>query len=111
MNPYFGFFFATSTLIIAASDYPLLYWPFETYKRLQFETTSGVVWRKVLSVVQNLDGTATLTLNTPLGATPEEVDISKVSFLNLVRLASDIVTLTHGKIRTDIELSTRTVDA
>jgi hypothetical protein len=100
----------SSQMIVTAPDYAALYWPFETYKRLQLETEAGLVWRKVVGVTDNIDGTTTLDFDTPLGATAEEVAILKVSFLNLTRLATDTVTLTHERIRTSIELSTRTVD-
>lgn len=102
---------STTQLIIAGTDYASLYFPHETFKRLQIETAAGLIWRKVLSTADNGDGTTTLELSLPFGATPADVQITKVSFLNIVRLASDSVTLVHERIRTQIELTTRTIDA
>lgn len=98
-------------LIVEGTDYPALYFPFETFKRLQIETDNGIIYRKVVTSADNGDGTSTLTLMEPFGADPEDVAISKVSFLNLVRLASDRVVLRHGRVRTRITLATRTTDA
>lgn len=102
---------STTQLVITGSDYAALYFPYETFKRLQIETAAGAIWRTVLSAVDNGDGTTTLELNLPFGASADDVLISKVSFLNMVRLASDTVTLQHERIRTQIELTTRTIDA
>lgn len=99
-----------SSIVITNKDYAALYFPYETFQRLQIETEAGIVWRRVTGTVDNPDGTTTLELNTPLGATPAEVAISKISFLNKVRLSSDTVTLTHERLRSQIELATKTVD-
>lgn len=97
-------------LVVTAPDYSSLYYPFETFKRLQLETEAGIIWRRVTGVTDNPGGTTTLNLDTALGGTAPEVAISKISFLNLVRLASDNVTLTHDRLRSQIELTTKTVD-
>lgn len=102
---------SSTQLTIAASDYGALYFPYEAFKRLQIETAAGIIWRKVLSVADNPDGTATLELDSAFGATADDVAIIKISFLNLVRLSTDTVTLLHERIRTQIELATRTIDA
>lgn len=102
---------STTQLTIAASDYSSLYFPYEAFKRLQIETAAGIIWRKVLSVTDNPDGTTTLELDTGFGVGAEDVEILKISYLNLVRLSTDAVNLMHERIRTQIELATRTVDA
>lgn len=100
----------TTDLIVLGSDYASLYFPHETYKRLQIETANGIIYRSVLDATDNGDGTTTLNLSAAFGANPEDVEIECISFLNLTRLQSDTVTLTHGAIRTEIELATRTID-
>lgn len=102
---------STTQLVITGSDYAALYFPHQTFKRLQIETAAGLIWRTVVSAVDNGDGTTTLELNLPFGDTADDVLIGKISFLNIVRLASDTVTLQHERIRTQIELTTRTIDA
>jgi hypothetical protein len=100
----------SGTLKINGGDYASLYWPYDTFRRLQIETESGIIWRKVLDATANPDGTSTLQLDTTFGGDPADVAISKISYLNRARLASDTVTLTHERLRTQIELATRTVD-
>lgn len=102
---------SSTQLTLQASDYSALYFPYEAYKRLQIETAAGIIWRKVVSCSENEDGTTTLELDAAFGATAEDVDIQKISFLNLVRLSTDTVSLTHERIRTRIELTTRTIDS
>lgn len=97
-------------ITITGSDYVSLYFPYEAFKRLQIETAAGIIWRKVLSAVDNGDGTSALTFDTPLGGGADDVIFDRISYLNLVRLSSDTITLSHGRIRTQIELPTRTVD-
>lgn len=100
----------TGILRIVNKDYASRYFPYDTFKRLQIETEAGIIWRKVLAVTENPDGSASLQLDITFGGTPDDVTINRVSFLNLVRLSTDTVTLTHGRLRTQIELPTRTVD-
>lgn len=102
---------SANSIRVVGSDYANFYFPFDTFQRLQLETEAGaVIWRKVLAATKDPDGATTLTLDTPLGADPADVAIAKVSFLNKVRLANDTVTLTHEKLRTQIELAIKTVD-
>lgn len=100
----------SGTLKISNAEYAALYFPFDTFRRLQIETDAGTIWRKVLAVTENPDGTTTLQLDQPFGGTPADVAIGRISFLNRVRLASDTVTLTHDRLRSQIELATQTVD-
>lgn len=94
-----------------AIDYVGLYYPYETYKRFQIATANGLIYRKVTGAVDNGDGTSTLTLDQPFGSDPEDVDISMISYLNLARLNSDRVKLSHGAMATVIELDVRSIDA
>lgn len=98
-------------LVIASTEYEGLYWVYDTFKRLQIELADGrTLWRKVAGVVDNGDGTQTLSLDGTFGPDPADVDVAKVSFLNKCRLGSDRVTLRHGHLRTVLELTTRTID-
>ena len=100
----------TALLRIAGTDYATLYFPHDTFQRLQIETEAGIIWRKVVTADVNPDGSTTLGLDVPFGGTLDDVAISKISFLNRVRLSGDTVTLTHDRLRTQIELATVTVD-
>lgn len=101
----------SSQLLVSQTDYVSLYFPYESYKRLQIETAGGTIWRKVLQATNNGDGTVTLELDNAFGLNPEDVDVRRVSFLNLARLGRDRVKLSHAHHTTTIAIGVRTVDA
>lgn len=102
---------SANSCTISSMDYASLYFPYDTFKRLQFELADGrLVWRKVLSAVDNGDGTQTLNLDSAFGGNPQDVDVLKVSYLYRCRLGLDRVTLTHGHLRTVLEITIRTID-
>lgn len=75
-------------------------------KRLEIEAAGVVSWHKVTGV-STIAGGLRLTLDTPYA----NADIDRVSFLNLVRLNSDTINVTHEQLDTVINLSVRSVDA
>lgn len=97
----------SSQLVVVKPDYGSLYFPHDTYKRLQIETDTGILWRKVLQVTSNGDGTQTLELDAGFGINEGDTKIRKISYLNRVRLNADVVRLTHGHTHTFIELDIR----
>jgi hypothetical protein len=101
----------SSQLIVDAADYTSLYYPANTYRRLQIETDEGIIWRKVISSTDQPDGTTLLELDTNFGVTEAGSTINKISFLNVTRLNSDRVTLYHDHLSTVIEINIRTIDA
>lgn len=76
------------------------------FKRLEIEAAGVVSWHKVTGV-STIAGGLRLTLDTPYA----NADIGRVSFLNLVRLNSDTINVTHEQLDTVINLSVRSVDA
>lgn len=76
------------------------------FKRLEIEAAGVVSWHKVTGV-STIAGGLRLTLDTPYA----NADIDRVSFLNLVRLNSDTINVTHEQLDTVINLSVRSVDA
>jgi hypothetical protein len=98
-----------STIIVSGTEYGGLYFVSDTYKRFRIELTSGaVIYRKAQSVVNDPLGQV-VSFTEPF-ATIEETQIRKISFLLLVRLAEDRVTLTHQHTYSEIELSVRTIE-
>lgn len=100
----------SSQLLITNTDYVGEYFPYETFKRLQIEVESGIIYRKVLQATDNGDNTATLELDGSFGINPEDINIIKISFLNLVRLNSDKVELSHSYGSSIITLELKQVD-
>ena len=102
----------SSQLEITSTDYTQLYFPYETYKRLEVETNNGIIRRKVVGSTQSPSGlSTTLSLDSPLGTSIGDNVIKRISYLNTTRLEEDRVVLTHDNITTEIELKIRTVDA
>lgn len=77
----------------------------DTYSRLRFEAADGVSVRKVVSAVRSGSNTV-ITLNTPLSAAP----ISRISFINRVRLATDEIEFSHGETESIVTVKLRTVN-
>jgi len=100
----------SNQLVLADDEYVAELFPYETYKRLAIFSDAGVAYRAVSSAVANGDGTATLFLDSPYGATADEQAVYRVSFLNLVRLGEDSVKFTHQQDRSYLELKFMTVD-
>ena len=101
----------SNVLTLTESYYVTELFPYGTYKRLALTSAAGVAAVKVDSATANPDGTATLHLTAPYGATSDERNVSMVSFLNLVRLGEDSVKLTHDQVYSTLEMKLRTVDA
>lgn len=103
---------SSNSLRVYSADYVAAYFPHETYKQIQIELRDGrLLHRTVLTAVSDVPGEATLSLSVAFGDDPADRDILTVSYLNLVRLGSDRVSLMHGHLRTEIELNIRTTDS
>jgi hypothetical protein len=88
-------------------DYAGQWHPHSSHASLWIETDQGDQGREVDTATDNQDGTITLDLAS--GLTASSV-ISKISFLERVRLASDVVTFKHfGVRRSLVELSITSV--
>lgn len=102
----------SAQLVVASADYPSRYFPYETYRYLQIENAAGqFLRRRVLSATDLGGGTCRLDLDGAFGSTAEELTITKVSFMNLVRLDSDKVTLEHDHHITRVKLSFKAINA
>ena len=98
-------------LSIEGAIYGSQYWPYDTYKRLQFWNSAGdIIYRKVIAVTDQPGGTTLLTLEDPLPLDFNWQEDFTISFLNKVRLASDEVQLNHFEMHTTLELAIRTTD-
>lgn len=76
------------------------------FKRLEIEA-GGAVSRHIVTEVTPITGGLRLTLGTAYSS----AEITRVSYLTLVRLNSDVITLTHEQLQTKIDISVRSVDA
>lgn len=101
---------ASTIVITDEPGYNSIYEGAPSHDYLQLETDAGIIYRKVNSAVDNLDGTHTLTLDTALPGTVPGSTINRISFLERVRMSSDVVTyqFAPGGFST-ITIGTRTV--
>lgn len=82
----------------------------QSFRRLAIELADGRILYRDVTQVENFADFAEMTLGAAWGLNPEDLNIRKVSFLNLVRLGTDRVTWTHFHTYSVVEFEVRTVD-
>ncbi len=87
------------------------YFPFATYKRIQLQTDGGIFYRNVSTVTDNFDGTYDLNLSLAVPSGADNRQISKISFLQLTRLGSDVVEWVHGTTSSVLSVTVRNIDS
>ncbi len=100
--------FLISKLTVEGSEYASQWFDGEPYRQIQIETDVGTFEVKI-SNVENNGTSSTLNFAEPIDADLTDVTIYRISFLLLVRLGSDTVTLTHYPTHSVIDLDIRTV--
>lgn len=98
--------FLVSQIEVEGSDYATQYFASETYRQLQIETSVGTFEVEVENVENNGTST-TLNFTAPIDADLTDAEIYRISYLMLVRLGSDTVTLTHNNTYTIVGLDIR----
>lgn len=99
---------SVSGIVVEGSMFDRLYKNSNAYRRLQIETEAGTVNVKIASVSVNNDGNTVITFTANVPSDISQSEVKRVSFLNLVRLGGDSVTITHEPTRATIGLSLRT---
>lgn len=94
------------SMTVEGLDYARNYAGSPTYSRLEIETDAGTARVKVNGVA-NTGGNTVLSFTDPLPAELMGATVSRVSFLLLVRLGSDTVTLNHESGFTTVEITLR----
>lgn len=98
--------FLTGSIDVVGSEYPTLYADSESYKQVEIETSLGTYHLKVIAADNN-GPFSTLRFATPISDDLTGVEVIRISYLMLVRLANDTVTLTHENTYTMVDLSLR----
>ena len=95
LTPFTPVIQGSSTIVVNEGYYADLYFPYETWKHIEFEFPGGEISQHLVSsAIFNLDNTATLSFTPPLTDDPAYVNPTRISYLNRVK-ASDKVVLTH----------------
>lgn len=84
----------------------------EAHKRLQLEMTDGsILYREVSATLDNGDGTRSLTLDASVDTSGANPDVAMVSFLETVRLDSDVIETVWrwGEVRGELSLAAMVV--
>lgn len=100
----------TELVVTDEPNYATRWFNSPAHKHLRLLTTAGDSYHEVTSATDNLDGTISLTLNPPLTDDPDWSTILQISFLEQVRLGSDIVTVYHFLPHRIISLAIRTTE-
>lgn len=99
---------STVGIVVEGDVYDSLYKNSNTYRRLQIETEAGTVNVKSDAVSVNDEGNTVITFTSPISSAISQSEVKRVSYLTLVRLGSDSVTITHENTLATIGLSLRT---
>lgn len=102
--------FVAGAIDLEGTSYASLYFESPTYRQLEIETDRGTFQVKV-TAAENYGSFTTVRFAQPLEVDLVGIEIVRISYLLLVRLSSDTVTLTHENTYSTVELSLRTVVA
>lgn len=102
-----GTTFFPGQIEVEGSEYASLYFPHETYKQLHIETNLGD-FNVAVSLVENLGTSTIIHFATPIATDLTGVVVNKISFLLLVRMGNDTVSLTHQNTYATVDISLRT---
>ena len=104
-------FFLSGSIDVVGTQYPSLYDGSPTYQQIEIESSAGTFQLKI-STAENFGSFSTLRFATPIsGVDLTDATVTRISFLVLVRLANDVVTLTHENTNTEVDLTLRTAVA
>jgi hypothetical protein len=97
-----------SKITVVGQEYGAQYFASETYKHIQIETSVGTFEVRADSVETDTDAT-TINFLDAIATDLTGAEIYRISFVLLVRLGSDEVTLTHENTYTTIELDLKAI--
>jgi hypothetical protein len=92
-----------------------IWWLELNFRYILIQTANGPKYRRVIDVQPHYDGNGdpdyiTVLLSTSIGNTAGDNVISSISYMNLCRLDTDDVKLTHYEVDTQIEFTIKAVD-
>jgi hypothetical protein len=93
-------------ITVAGTEYHSLYFEHTPYQQIQIETDKGTFEVDIVGS-ELVDAGSKLHFGTPIETDLTDAVVSRVSYVMLVRLGSDKVSLTHSPQHTIVELSIR----
>lgn len=99
-----------ATFLETTDDYVEQFFNARGYDYIKITSTNGDVYRKVTDVIPQGDGTINLLLNTALGVTAGDNDISNISFMPLSRLDGDMVEVQFFLNHLEVSFTVASVD-
>lgn len=95
-----------SEIVVEGSSYASQYAESPAYRQLEIETSVGT-FQVPVNAVENLGDATRIFFASPIPGDVTGAVVTRVSYVLLVRLASDVVTLTHQPTHTTVDLSLR----
>jgi hypothetical protein len=96
--------FLQGEITVHGTEYASQYFEHEPFKQLQLDTDKGV-FEVAVSTVENLGDRTRITFADPIAVSVTDAVVNRISFLMLVRLGSDKVSLTHYSQHSIVDLS------
>lgn len=100
----------TQFVIKDTTDYAGIWFASLGHRRVQMLTETDTLYRGVTAVVDNADGTQTVTIDSPFPLNAEDVVITEISFLESVRVARDSIRFTHEHAQSFVEFDIVTIN-
>lgn len=98
--------FLQGEITVHGTEYVSLYAEHEPYRQLELDTSAGVFQVKV-ATVENLGDSTRITFVDPIAVSVTDAVVNRISYLMLVRLGGDKVSLTHYSQHSIVDLSLR----
>lgn len=95
-----------SAIVVEGNSYASQYAESPAYRQLEIETSAGT-FQVSVNAVENLGGATRIFFSSPIPGDVTDATVTRVSYVMLVRLATDVVTLTHQPTHTTVDLTLR----
>lgn len=98
--------FLPGEIVVEGTEYATQYFGHAPFNQIEIETSVGTFQLNIASV-ENLGDSTKLHFVTPIAVDVSHADVTRISYLMLVRLGSDSVSLTHSATSTIVDTSLR----
>lgn len=98
--------FLPGELVVEGTDYATQYFGHAPFNQIDIETSVGT-FQLAIDNIENLGDSTKLHFVTPIPVDVSHADITRISYLMLVRFGSDSISLTHNPANTIVDTSLR----
>lgn len=106
----------SATVLVSSNVQFFDFWRSKAYQYIRIERPNGYIYRRINEVTMNYSAggapeSINIELNSSIGGSAGDNDITKVSFANTCRLDDDVIKLDHYEVDTFVSMTVRTIDA